>query len=103
MRTGRIVRGSISSTLGDFTRLDAPVESLRLPSGNAGGDPFVAFVLLGEQDDLPHVLRVVRDLAQDCLHDGVGIAADGDGAVHVAIGERAEFAKDDGPAVFSIL
>lgn len=95
--------GSISSTLGNFTGLDAARELFGLALGNAGRLPVGTFVVFSEQHDLADVLGIVSDLAQDGLHDGVRIAANGDGARHIFFGEGTEFAEHDGPAIFPIL
>ena len=52
-------------------------------AGDAEGLPAVAGEVLGEKDDLADVVRVMRELAIDGLHHGVGFAADGDGAGEV--------------------
>ena len=54
-------------------------------SGYAERLPAVMGEMLCEQDDLAYVMGVVSDLAVDGLHDGVRLAADGDGAGQVCV------------------
>ena len=51
-----------------------------------------------EQDDLADVVWVVRELAVDGLHHGVGFAANGDGAGEVGVGEGLERGEEASPA-----
>jgi hypothetical protein len=54
--------------------------------------------VLGEEDDLPGVLAVVRELAVDGLDDRVRLAADEDAAVNVFGLQRFERAEEGAPA-----
>jgi hypothetical protein len=56
--------------------------------------------MLGQKDNLPDVLRVVRDLPVDGLQDGMGLAADGYGAHDVIRFKRIDGAEDAGPSLF---
>ena len=53
-----------------------------------------------QQDDLADVVGVVGELAVNGLHDGVGFAADGDGAGEIGVGERLKSGEQAGPACF---
>jgi hypothetical protein len=55
--------------------------------------------VLGQQDDLAHVLAVVDELAVDGVHDGVGLAADEDGPAEVLRLQRVEGGEEALPAV----
>src|SRR5581483_556183 len=54
-----------------------------LVAGNAEGVPLAGAEVLGEENNLPAVIRVVPELPHDRLHDGVGLAANGHGAAYV--------------------
>src|ERR1039458_7132161 len=66
--------------------------------GDAQRTPLAVLVVFGKQHDLSHVARVVRDLAADGLHHGVGFAADRDAAAEVRVRQRPERAEHAIPA-----
>src|ERR1039458_8537623 len=66
--------------------------------GDAQRTPLAVLVVFGKQHDLSHVARVVRDLAADGLHHGVGFAADRDAAAEVCVRQRLERAEHAIPA-----
>jgi len=58
---------------------------------DAEGIPFAGFrggEMLGGENDLADVVRVVRDLPVDRLHHRMRFGADRDGALQVRVGQR---------------
>lgn len=53
-----------------------------------------------EKDNLPDVSRIMQELAVDGLHDGVGLAPDGDSSCEIGGGERFDGGEDGTPAGF---
>ena len=53
-----------------------------------------------QQNNLPHVMRVVRELTVDRLHHRVRLSANRDPAFEIGIGQRLDRAKHTIPAVF---
>ena len=58
--------------------------------------------MLGEKNDLAHVVRIVSHLAIDGLGDGVGFVANEDSAAEVSVGERGEGVEDEFPTGFPL-
>jgi len=56
--------------------------------------------VLGEEHDLPAMVRVMRNLAIDGLHYGVGFAANGHGPLQIWLRERLECGKHMLPSLF---
>src|SRR5271166_2230542 len=73
---------------------------LALVPGNAQGLPLRALPVLRQKDDLPDVIRVVRNLAVDGLEHGMRLAANGDGALQVLGMKRIDGLKDHLPILF---
>ena len=65
----------------------------RLAARNAQRLPLREAQVLGEEDDLSDVLRVVSERAVECPHDGVRLRADGHGAVHIFGAQRVQLSK----------
>src|SRR5215831_10896300 len=86
--------------LAGFPGRDLLVEFRRPVAGNAERVPAVVSEMLRQQDDLPDVVRIMRDLAVDRLHHRVRLASNRDCAVHIRFRQRLERAKHSVPSVF---
>src|SRR5579872_1945861 len=86
--------------LAGLAGLNAPVEFVRAPTRHAQRLPPVGLKMFGEKDDLTAMIRVMRNLAVDGLHDRVGFAADGDGSDEIGIGKRLQRLENAVPALF---
>src|SRR5690349_22017956 len=75
------------------------VEGGRVSARHAQRVPVVALGQLAQQDDLAHVPGVVRELPRDGLDDGVGLAADGDGAHEIVRRQGRKGRLERGPAL----
>src|SRR5579864_118539 len=71
-----------------------------LASRNRQWFPLIALEVFGEQDDLAAVVGVMRELARDGLHHGMGLAANGCGTHEFGVRERRESAKHEFPGLF---
>ena len=91
-------RNRLQLPLAQLAGGDSTIEFVRLVARHAERLPVIACEVLGQQHNLPHMMRVVRQLAVDGLHDGMRFATNGDGAGKVCIGKRLDGVEDTGPA-----
>lgn len=89
-------------SLAELAGIDLAIELGGFIARYAERLPAIAGEVLGEQDYLAHMVRIVRELAVDSLHDGVCLAADRDSKGEIGFCERLEGGEDTRPAVFPI-
>jgi hypothetical protein len=76
--------------LADFLGHDFLVELFRLAPRHRERFPLPGLQMLGQKYNLPAMIRIVRNLAVDGLHDRVRLAPDQDRALDVRIRQRFE-------------
>jgi len=74
---------TVRLSLAGFTGEHAVIEVRRLPARYGQRLPVVMGPMLGEENNLPAMVRVVRDLTIGGLHHGVGFAANSDGPLQI--------------------
>src|SRR6266700_3848513 len=87
-------------SLRDFSSRHSRVEFSRLFLRNGERLPLAASKMLCQVNDLPHMVRIMRDLPVDGLHDGVRLGADRNISNQVFIAQRRERVEQMLPAAF---
>src|SRR6266700_2405690 len=77
-------------SLRDFSSCHSRVEFSGLLLWNGERLPLAASKMLCQVNDLPHMVRIMRDLPVDGLHDGVRLGANGNLSTQVVIAQRRE-------------
>lgn len=91
------------SALRFFAGSNVGIESGGLFARDAERLPVVAREMLREENYLADVMRIVGDLAIDCLHDRVRLAANGHRLGQIGIGQRFERVEDPFPTGMPLL
>src|ERR1700688_2314222 len=97
-RENRTARsGCATSTLRGLARCDSGVEFRGFAARDRQCIPIRPGEMFGEEDDLPDVVGIMRQLTVNGLHDGVRLGANVCGAGEIGVRERGQCVKGELP------